>query len=140
MGKNNAPPFRETGPRLALAASCDLAIDFPLKDHRNAGEVRAERNNIQPLDGSRQVSWGARFAKGLNLVDAIQTLSRAKAYDVGRGPEHVQQGLHIVRDQGLLVAGIELAQLGDGVGIVDRQEVKTSTSWAARIWAWRRSP
>ena len=119
MGEDNAPSFRKTGPGLALAASCDPAIDFSLEGQRDTGEVLAEGNDIEPFDGPRQVGWRTSFAKGLDLADPVQTLGGAKARDVGRGPEHAQQGLYIVADQGLLVAGIEFAQFGNGAGAVD---------------------
>ena len=119
MGKNDAPSLWKADPGLALAAASDMAFDVPLEGYRDAGNVFAERDNLQPLDGSRQVNWGTRFAKRFNLADPVETLSRAKARDKGRRPEHADQGLYIVRDQGLLVAGIEFAQLGNSFRVVD---------------------
>ena len=42
MGEDNAPPLRQSGPGLALAATRDPALDFPLEGQRDAGEVLAE--------------------------------------------------------------------------------------------------
>jgi hypothetical protein len=64
-----------------------LPSTFPLKGHRDAGEVRAERDDLEPL------GWFAGEAQ--NRLIRVST---------------------IVRDQGLLVAGIEFAQLGNGAG------------------------
>jgi hypothetical protein len=50
--KNDARTFRKANPGLALAASCDAAVDLPLEGQRDAGEVLAKRDNIKAVSGS----------------------------------------------------------------------------------------
>src|ERR1700722_8532606 len=112
VSENNAPSFSQTSPRLALAAVRDLARDITLEGYRDAGKVLAEGDDLEPCDGARQVSRRTAFAKRLDLFDSIERLGGPEPRDVGRGPEHIDQGIDVVGNEGLFVARIKLAQLG----------------------------
>src|SRR5580704_12461406 len=88
VGEDDAPSFREANPRLTLPAASKLALDVALKGHGDTGEVLTEADDLKPRDGARQFSWGTPFTESLDFADAIQRLGRAKARDVGGGPEH----------------------------------------------------
>ena len=119
VGENDAPSLSEAGPGLALPAAFDLACGVPLEGNRDAGEVFAECDDLEPCNGARQVGWRSALAKRLDLFDSVQCLRGTEARDVGRGPEHGDQGLDIVGDERLFVPRIEFAQLGYGVGVID---------------------
>src|ERR1700722_7143354 len=96
--ENDTPPLWKSNPGLALATACNLPPDLPFEGYRDAGKVFAERNNLKPRDRSRQISGGSPFAKGFDLADAVETLAGTKTRDIGRGPEHIYQGIYVVRD------------------------------------------
>src|SRR6202041_649562 len=122
VGKDDTPSFRQTCPSLTLPTSGDLAFDCPFKGYRDAGEISAKGHDVEPLDGTRQVNWGTSFAKGFNLTYAVETLGGAKACDIRGSPEHIDQGLYVIADEGLFIPGIELAQLGNGGGVVNQHD------------------
>jgi len=119
MRENDAPSLRKTGPCLALPAARDLARDVPLEGYGDAAKVLTKRDDLDPRDRTRQVGWRAAFAKRLDLLNPVQRLAGAKTRHVRRGPEHADQGTDVVRNQGLLVARIEFAQLGYCRGVID---------------------
>jgi hypothetical protein len=122
MCENDAPSLSKTGPCLALPAARDLARDIALEGYRDAGKVLAERDDLKPCDGARQVGWRSAFAKRLNLFDSIQCLGGPEPRDVGRGPEHGDQGLDVVGNEGLFVTRIEFPQFGYGGGVIDQHD------------------
>ena len=124
VGENDAPSLSEAGPGLALPAACDLACCVPLEGNRDAGEVFAERDDLEPCDGARQVGRRTAFAKRLDLFDSIERLGGPKPRRVRGGPEHIDQGLDVVGDEGLFVARIEFAQLGYGGRVIDENGVQ----------------
>ena len=96
--KNDPPPLRKADPGLALATARNPPPGLPFEGYRDAGKAFSERNNLKPGDRSRQVGWGSPFAKGFNLADPVESLVGAKTRDVRGGPEHIHQGIYVVRD------------------------------------------
>jgi hypothetical protein len=122
MCENDTPSLGKPGPCLALPAARDLARGIALEGYRDAGKVLAERDDLEPCDGARQVDRRTPFAKRLDFLNPIQCLGGPKPRDVGRGPEHANQGLDVVGNEGLFVTRIELAQLGYGGGVIDKHD------------------
>ena len=119
MRENDAPSLRKTGPCLALPAARDLARDVPLEGYGDAAKVLTKRDDLDPRDRTRQVGWRAAFAKRLDLLDPVVGLGGAEARDIRGGPEHADESLDVVGNQGLLVTRIKFAQLGYCRGVID---------------------
>ena len=79
MCENNAPSLGKTGPCLALPAARDLARDIAFEGYRDAGKVLAERDNLEPCDGARQVGRRTPFAKRFDLFDPVEAFAGAEA-------------------------------------------------------------
>ena len=83
MCENDAPSLGKTGPCLALPAARDLARDIALEGYRDAGKVLAERDDLEPFDGARQVGRRTPFAKRLDLLNPVQALAGPKRATYG---------------------------------------------------------
>jgi len=81
--------------------------------------VFAEGDDVEARDGAGKTLGGTGFAEGFDLVDAVEIFGHAEAHDLGRGPEHVGEGVDIVVDQSRFVHGVEGGEFGYGRGIVD---------------------
>ena len=125
MSGDDPPADGKTNPDLALAAADGAVGGFALELQGDAGEVLAEADNFEALDGAGQVRGRAAFAKGFELFVAVEVFGDAEAHDFGGGPEHGDQRLDIVCDEGLFVAGVEGLEFGEYVGLVDDHEGKS---------------
>ena len=132
MSLNDAPPFRQPHPDLALAAVDLSGGSGALELQSDAGEVAAKRHYVQPGDGAGQIGRGPSLPKRFQLPGAVKILRDAKPHDFRTGPKHCDQSLHVVGHKSMFIAGIELGELGDNLRVVDCHCVGNS-SLAGRI-------
>ena len=115
MGLDDAPPFGEAHPDLALTTVGRAAFEL----ERDGGEVATEGGDVEAGDRTGEASGGARFAEGFELFGTVKIFADAEAHDLGPGPEHADEGVDIVGDEGLFVLRVEGGEFGDDGGIVD---------------------
>ena len=115
MGLDDAPAFGEADPDLALTAAGRAAFEL----ERDGGEVAPEGGDVEAGDRTGEACGGARFAEGFEFFGAVEIFRDPEAHDLGPGPEHADEGVDVVGDEGLLVLRVERGEFGDDGGIVD---------------------
>jgi hypothetical protein len=71
MGLHDAPTFSQAHPHLALTAAHDVGCRVAFKFQRDAGEVAAETNYVDPSQGARQIDWGDGESKSAIISQII---------------------------------------------------------------------
>ena len=129
MRGNNAPSFGEANPRLALSPPLRAA----LKLQRDAGKVFTEADDVQACHRSREICRRASFAEIVDFLISIKIFGRAEAHHARIVPKHFDQFFHIICDECMFVARIDLAQFGDDVRIVDGHVSKITRGLAGFV-------
>jgi hypothetical protein len=115
VGLHDAPAFGEADPDLALTAACRAAFEL----EGDGGEVAPEGGDVEAGDGAGEACGGARFAEDLEFFGAVEVFGDTEAHDLGAGPEHADEGIDVIGDEGLLVVRVEGCEFGDDGGVVD---------------------
>jgi hypothetical protein len=120
MGGHDPPPLGEPHPALHLAA--DLAWrPVAAEQRRGDREVGAEGRDDGPLQLARKAGGGARRAKRLDRLMAVEIFCRAVADGLRRIQEKAIERFDVVGDQRPFVR-VELRfELGYDGGIIDDQ-------------------
>jgi len=118
MRGNDSPALGKTHPDLALPARNRFSIHRALEFQRDAAEITAECDDVEPPNCAREICGRTAFAEGLNLLDSVQILSNAEAHRVWRRPEHPRQRFCIIGHERGLVFRVERLQLRDDCGVI----------------------
>ncbi len=122
MSGYDPPALGQANPGLTLAAACDTTGSEAREFERYFSEVVTKGENVEPVDGAREVGRRAAFAESGDFFYAVEVLGGPEANRMGRSPEHGDQRRNVVGNEGGFVSGIELGQLFDDGGIVDEHQ------------------